>query len=81
MYWSEFQIPCQWNLGSGLQWLAEFRIPMPMIPNFTGKRFRDFGIRIIFDWPNHRETNDKQILSNRKQRKPLILNVFHDLSL
>lgn len=51
------------------------------IPDFTGKRFRDFGIRIIFDWANHRETNDKQILFNRKQRKPLILNVFRDLSL
>ena len=58
----------------------EFFIPMVSgILDFTGKKFPDFGIRITFDWAKYYETNDKQILSNRKQRKPLIMKVFHDL--
>ena len=54
---------------------------MSRIPDFTGKKFPDFGIQVTFDGTNYCETNDKQIRSNRKQRKPLIMNVFHELSL
>ena len=54
---------------------------MSRIPDFSGKKFPDFGIRFTFDGSNYCETHNKQILSNGKQRKPLILNVFHDLSL
>ena len=42
---AEFQVPdsClyQWNLDSGFQSLVAFRIPMPRIPDFTGKNFPD----------------------------------------
>ena len=33
----------QWNLDSGFQSLVAFRIPMPRIPDFTGKNFSDSG--------------------------------------
>ena len=44
---AEFQVRdsclCQWNLDSGFQSLVAFRIPMPRIPDFTGKNFPDSG--------------------------------------
>ena len=50
-----FWIPCQWNSDSRFLSLAEFRIawaefriPKPMIPDFTSKNFSDFGIRLTF---------------------------------
>ena len=44
-----FWILSLWNLDSGFQTLAGFRIPRPGIPDTTSKTFSDSGIRITLD--------------------------------
>ena len=77
---AEFQVAdsslCQWNLDSGFQSLVAFRIPMPRIPDFTGKNFPDSGNPdSLIKWGEKQssyipsQTLTCRVLNNRNVRK------------